>query len=95
CEEVDGAARAVISRAGLGERFVHRLGHGIGLEEHEEPYLVSGNRAPLEVGQAFSIEPGIYLPGRFGARIEDIVAARPAGPEPLNRADHSLVVVEA
>ena len=94
CEDVDAAARRPITEAGFGEQFIHRTGHGIGLEEHEDPYLVSGNLAPLEPGHAFSIEPGIYLSGRFGARIEDIVVASPSGPEALNRASHDLHVVE-
>ncbi|HUQ63306.1 MAG TPA: Xaa-Pro peptidase family protein [Acidimicrobiales bacterium] len=95
CEDVDGVARRAISAAGYGEYFVHRTGHGIGLEEHEDPYLVEGNGAPLVAGNAFSIEPGIYVPGRWGARIEDIVVATDEGPESLNRADHALTVVEA
>jgi len=94
-EEVDAAARAVIVDAGFGERFIHRTGHGIGIEEHEDPYLVAGNETRLEVGHVFSVEPGIYLPGRFGMRLEDIVAVGADGPEALNTADHSLVVVEA
>src|SRR5207237_3729853 len=73
-EEVDQAAREVIADAGYGEAFVHRTGHGIGLEEHEDPYLVHGNTEPLEAGMCFSIEPGVYLPRQFGVRIEDIVA---------------------
>src|SRR5207248_7314019 len=93
CEEVDGIARRIISAAGFGEYFIHRTGHGIGLEEHEDPYLVSGNRTPLAVGHAFSVEPGIYLPGRCGARIEDIVVATEAGPERLNKAPRDLAVV--
>ncbi|HUP84202.1 MAG TPA: aminopeptidase P family protein [Acidimicrobiales bacterium] len=95
CEAVDAAARGRITDAGYGEHFIHRTGHGIGLEEHEDPYLVSGNTEPLEVGHAFSIEPGIYLAGRFGARIEDIVVADASGPDALNTADHDLHVVEA
>ena len=94
-EDVDQAARSVIAGAGLGDRFIHRTGHGIGIEEHEDPYLVAGNRTPLEVGHAFSVEPGLYLPGRFGMRLEDIVVVGPDGPEALNRVDHGLVVVEA
>jgi Xaa-Pro aminopeptidase len=94
CEEVDAAARRRIAEAGLGDLFVHRTGHGIGLEEHEDPYLVEGNGEPLVAGHAFSVEPGIYLPGRTGLRLEDIVVATDAGPEPLNRADHDLVVLE-
>ena len=94
CEAVDAAARRRIAAAGLGDRFVHRTGHGIGLEEHEDPYLVEGNTEPLVAGHAFSVEPGIYLPGRTGLRLEDIVVATDAGPEPLNQADHDLAVVE-
>ena len=93
CEEVDATARRAISAAGLGERFIHRTGHGIGIEEHEDPYIVAGNPDPLEAGHAFSVEPGIYVPGRFGLRLEDIVVAGPGGPEPLNRADHALAVL--
>jgi Xaa-Pro aminopeptidase len=94
-EEVDAVARGVIDDAGFGEYFIHRTGHGIGIEEHEDPYLVAGNRTPLSVGHAFSVEPGIYFPGRFGLRLEDIVVVGPDGPDPLNTVDHSLVVVEA
>ncbi|HVL06758.1 MAG TPA: Xaa-Pro peptidase family protein [Acidimicrobiales bacterium] len=94
CQDVDGVARDLITDAGFGPRFIHRTGHGIGLEEHEDPYLVSGNREPLVAGHAFSVEPGIYLEDRWGARIEDIVVATDAGPDPLNRADHALAVVE-
>ena len=93
CEAVDAAARAVIDAAGYGAYFIHRTGHGIGLEEHEDPYLVSGNATPLAPGHAFSVEPGIYLPGRCGARIEDIVVATEAGPERLNEAPRDLAVV--
>jgi Xaa-Pro aminopeptidase len=92
--EVDAAARALISDAGYGRFFIHRTGHGIGLEEHEDPYVVAGNTTPLVAGHAFSVEPGIYLPGRFGMRLEDIVVVGEDGPELLNRADRSLVVVE-
>ena len=90
-----GVARRVITDAGYGPHLVHRTGHGIGREEHEDPYLVGGNCEPLVVGHAFSVEPGIYVAGRWGVRIEDIVVATDAGPEPLNRVDHSLAVVEA
>ncbi|HLJ08084.1 MAG TPA: Xaa-Pro peptidase family protein [Acidimicrobiia bacterium] len=93
CEAVDAAARTVIGAAGYGDYFIHRTGHGIGLEEHEEPYLVSGNATPLAPGHAFSVEPGIYLPGRCGARIEDIVVATEHGPERLNEAPRELAVV--
>jgi Xaa-Pro aminopeptidase len=94
-EDVDRAARRRIAEAGYGEFFVHRTGHGIGMEEHEDPYLVEGNTAALTPGHAFSVEPGIYLPGRFGVRIEDIVVVTGDGPRRLNRADRSLAVVEA
>ncbi len=92
-QDVDRAARRVIADAGYGDAFVHRVGHGIGLDGHEHPYLVEGNAEPLESGMTFSIEPGIYLAGKFGVRIEDIVALTPSGPEPLNRADRSLIAV--
>ena len=93
CEVVDAAARNVIEDAGLGEYFVHRTGHGIGLEEHEEPYIVAGNDRPLAAGHAFSVEPGIYFPGRFGLRLEDIVVATEPGPCRLNQASRELAVV--
>jgi Xaa-Pro aminopeptidase len=92
-QDLDRAARSVIEAAGHGEHFFHRLGHGIGLEVHEDPYLVEGNAAPLTSGQAFSVEPGIYLEGRYGARIEDIVVCRPDGAESLNAVERSLIVV--
>ena len=95
CQEVDRAARRAITEAGWGEQFVHRTGHGMGVEEHEDPYIVSGNTEPLAAGHAFSVEPGIYVPGEWGARLEDIVVAADAGPDPLNLVDHGLVVVEA
>jgi Xaa-Pro aminopeptidase len=95
CEDVDGVARRLIDNGGYGAYFIHRTGHGIGLEAHEDPYLVGGNCEPLAPGHAFSIEPGIYLPGRTGARIEDIVIATDAGPESLNHVTHDLVVVDA
>ena len=94
CEEVDGVARGIIGDAGYGERFIHRTGHGIGVEVHEDPYIVAGNATPLAAGHAFSVEPGIYVPGRFGLRLEDIVVAAEPGPDELNRADHALAVVE-
>jgi Xaa-Pro aminopeptidase len=93
CEEVDAAARRVLTDAGFGEHFVHRVGHGIGTEAHEDPYMVSGNTLPLAAGHAFSVEPGIYLPGRFGLRLEDIVVATAAGPDRLNEAPRDLAVV--
>ena len=95
CEQVDRAGREPIEAAGYGGGFIHRIGHGIGIEEHEDPYMVAGNRTPLVAGHAFSVEPGIYQSGRFGARIEDIVIATTQGPLACNRADHHLVVVEA
>ena len=94
CESVDAASRKVIDDAGYGKFFIHRTGHGIGLDGHEHPYIVTGNRLPLEPGMAFSIEPGIYLPGRFGVRIEDIAIIGDDGrAEPLNVADHALAQV--
>lgn len=95
CEKVDAAARDIIAGAGYGDAFIHRTGHGIGLEEHEAPYIVAGNGLPLVPGHSFSVEPGIYLDGRFGARIEDIVVATEAGPRPLNAVGHDLTVVDA
>ena len=94
CEEVDAAARRIIDEAGYGERFFHRVGHGIGVEEHEDPYMVAGNTTLLEPGHAFSIEPGIYTDGAWGMRLEDIVVATADGPDSLNRADHALVIVD-
>jgi Xaa-Pro aminopeptidase len=92
--EADRAARGVVETAGYGEAFFHRTGHGIGLDVHEEPYLVTGNDRPLEVGNCFSIEPGIYLEGRFGVRIEDIVALTEEGPRRLNEAPRDLLAVD-
>jgi Xaa-Pro aminopeptidase len=95
CEAVDRVARDSLAAAGWGEWFIHRTGHGIGIEEHEDPYIVSGNTDPLQAGHAFSIEPGVYLPGSWGIRLEDIVIATPDGPLACNVADHDLVVVDA
>ena len=92
-QDLDRTARAVIDAGGYGAAFFHRLGHGIGLEGHEDPYLVEGNTSPLIAGDAFSIEPGIYLEGRYGVRIEDIVVCGPAGPDVLNEAPRELLVV--
>ncbi len=93
-EAIDAAARERIAAAGYGAAFIHRTGHGIGLEEHEDPYLVAGNHEELRTGMAFSIEPGIYLEGRFGARIEDIVVCCPDGPDLLNEGSRELLVVD-
>lgn len=95
CASVDAAARDVLTAAGLGEAFVHRTGHGIGMSTHEEPYIVEGNNTALEAGFAFSIEPGFYLPGKFGARIEDIVVATADGVLTCNDETRDLVVVPA
>lgn len=95
CEEIDRTARRIIAAAGYGDYFVHRTGHGIGLEEHEDPYVVEGNSLPLAAGHAFSIEPGIYVPGAWGMRLEDIVVAADDGPIAMNRADHTLRSVGA
>ncbi len=92
-EQVDAAARGVLADAGLAEYFVHRTGHGIGLSVHEEPYIVAGNHLPLQVGMAFSVEPGIYFPGQWGARIEDIVVVSEDGALPVNHRPHELIVV--
>ena len=92
-ESIDAAARDVLAQAGLAEYFVHRTGHGIGLSVHEEPYIVAGNDQPLAEGMAFSVEPGIYLPGRWGARIEDIVIVTADGALPVNTRSHDLTVV--
>lgn len=92
-QSVDDAARRIIADAGFGDYFIHRTGHGIGLDVHEEPYIVAGNDLRLEPGMAFSVEPGIYLPGRWGARIEDIVVVTDHGVESLNNRPHDLVVL--
>jgi Xaa-Pro aminopeptidase len=94
CERIDDVARGIITAAGHGPGFFHRTGHGIGLEGHEDPYIVAGSREALEPGMAFSVEPGIYLEGRYGARIEDIVVCGEAGPIVLNEAPRDLLVVD-
>ncbi len=94
CEAIDAAARSVIDAEGYGEAFFHRTGHGIGLDGHEDPYLVAGNELPLRPGMAFSVEPGIYLPGTYGARIEDIVVCGEDGPIVLNEAPRELAIVD-
>ncbi|MGB9112565.1 MAG: aminopeptidase P family protein [Acidimicrobiales bacterium] len=93
-EELDRVPRALIEDAGFAKWFIHRTGHGIGIEAHEEPYIVEGNREIVVPGNAFSIEPGIYLEGRFGARIEDIVVVTEDGSRPCNASEHGLVVLE-
>ncbi|MFE9413795.1 M24 family metallopeptidase [Streptomyces sp. NPDC006704] len=94
CQDVDRAARAVITEAGFGEYFIHRTGHGIGVTTHEPPYMIEGEERPLVPGMCFSIEPGIYLPGRFGVRIEDIVTVTSDGGRRLNNTDRAMAIVE-
>jgi D-alanyl-D-alanine dipeptidase len=94
CQDVDRAARAVIAGAGYGEYFIHRTGHGIGVTTHEPPYMIEGEERPLVPGMCFSVEPGIYLPGRFGVRIEDIVTVTEDGGRRLNTTSRELVIVE-
>lgn len=93
CSELDAVPRRVLADAGLGEAFIHRTGHGIGLETHEEPYLVGNNDVRVEPGMTFSVEPGVYFPGSFGARIEDIVVVTDQGVESLNRGPRDLIEV--
>jgi D-alanyl-D-alanine dipeptidase len=90
CQEIDRTARRVIVDAGFGDQFIHRTGHGIGVTTLEPPYLVEGEEQPLAPGMCFSIEPGIYLVGRFGVRIEDIVMVTPDGGRRLNNTSHEL-----
>ena len=92
-ESIDAVARDIITDAGHGDLFIHRTGHGIGMDSHEHPYLVEGNSQPIEEGMVFSIEPGIYKPGEWGMRIEDIVAVTQDGVERLNRTDRAYRVV--
>lgn len=92
-QEVDRAARAVIGEAGYGKFFVHRTGHGLGLETHEPPYIVEGNREPLRPGMTFTIEPGVYLPGRGGVRIEDDIVITPGGAESLTAFPRELMIL--
>lgn len=94
CQEVDRVGRSMIAEAGFGDNFIHRTGHGIGTEAHEDPYIVEGNLLELLPGHAFSIEPGIYMPGRWGLRLEDIVVAAADGPDNLTTTDHRLAVID-
>ncbi|MFB8776243.1 M24 family metallopeptidase [Streptomyces broussonetiae] len=94
CQEIDRAARAVITDAGYGEYFIHRTGHGIGVTTHEPPYMIEGEELPLVPGMCFSVEPGVYLPGRFGVRIEDIVAVTEDGGRRLNDTTREMVIVD-
>jgi Xaa-Pro aminopeptidase len=93
CQEIDRAARKVITDAGYGEQFIHRTGHGIGVTTHEPPYMIEGERQPLVPGMCFSVEPGIYLAGHFGVRIEDIVTVTADGGRRFNNTDHGIGVV--
>jgi Xaa-Pro aminopeptidase len=92
--EIDAIARGIIGEAGYGDAFIHRTGHGIGLETHEEPYVVSSNPMPLVAGNAFSVEPGIYIRDTWGARIEDIVICTESGGERLNTSTTELLIVD-
>lgn len=94
CQDVDRAARAVIDGAGYGEYFIHRTGHGIGVTTHEPPYMIEGEERPLVPGMCFSVEPGVYLPGRFGVRIEDIVTVTEDGGRRLNDTERGMVIVD-
>ncbi|MFE3094237.1 M24 family metallopeptidase [Streptomyces sp. NPDC059248] len=93
CQDVDRAAREIIEAAGYGDLFIHRTGHGIGVTTHEPPYMIEGEEQPLVPGMCFSVEPGIYLPGRFGVRIEDIVAVTEDGGRRLNNTDRAMAIV--
>jgi Xaa-Pro aminopeptidase len=93
CQEVDRAARKVIDGAGFGQYFIHRVGHGIGMEGHEGPYMVEGNTLPLEVGMTFTVEPGIYIPGEIGVRIEDDMLVTPNGAESLTTFNRDSTVI--
>lgn len=93
--DVDAAARDVIADAGFGEQFIHRTGHGIGTEVHEQPYVKAGNPETIVAGHAFSIEPGIYLPGKWGMRLEDIVVVLQDGALRCSTTDHALIAVDA
>jgi Xaa-Pro aminopeptidase len=94
CEQLDTVARDIITQAGYGEYFIHRLGHGIGLDGHEPPYIVQGNRTELRPGMSFSVEPGVYLPGRFGVRVEDTVYLTERGAVRANNASREMLAVQ-
>ncbi|MFE3598315.1 M24 family metallopeptidase [Streptomyces sp. NPDC059142] len=94
CQEVDRAARAVIADAGYGAYFIHRTGHGIGVTTHEPPYMIEGEERPMVPGMCFSVEPGVYLPGRFGVRIEDIVTVTEDSGRRLNNTPREMAIVE-
>ena len=93
CEEIDQIVRKTIEDEGYGKYFIHRTGHCLGLEIHEEPYIIEGNKLVLEPGMAFSIEPGIYLPGKYGVRIEDCVIVTEKGAEPFTNLTHDLTII--
>ena len=92
-EEIDRIGRKIITDEGFGQYFIHRTGHGIGVEAHEDPYIVEGNATPVSSGNVFSIEPGIYIPEKWGARLEDIVAVTEEGPRSLNTVNHDLATL--
>ncbi|MZD10094.1 M24 family metallopeptidase [Streptomyces sp. SID5785] len=94
CQDVDRAARRVITDAGYGDYFIHRTGHGIGVTTHEPPYMIEGEEQELVPGMCFSVEPGIYLPGRFGVRIEDIVTVTEDGGRRLNATARDMAIVD-
>jgi Xaa-Pro aminopeptidase len=93
CSAADAAARSVIEEAGYGEAFRHRLGHAIGMDVHEPPFLTASDATELQPGMCFTVEPSIFIPHRFGARVEDVVVVREAGGEPLTQAFQTLHIV--